>query len=223
MGRPIVSQKDERPNEGPVHEVFLDEYYIDEFEVTNGDYKECEDAGVCQALLNPDSSAHAKAYYSNPDYANFPVIYVDWFMAKEYCEWRGARLPTEAEWEKAARGTSDEHFPWGGQNLLSCAVVRYGACGRDPEAVGSHPIGASPYGVQDMAGNVWEWVADWYGSDYYAVSPTKNPQGPTTGIYRVARGGGWNSDSTQLRVTYRDRFTPDLSAYNLGFRCAMSP
>ncbi len=177
MGRPVVSPKDERQNEGPAHEVLLEEYFIDKYEVTNGDYKECVDAGVCGAPYSLNTG-----YYSDPDYADFPVIYVDWFMARNYCEWRGARLPTEAEWEKAARGTNDGHFPWG-QDLLSCSFARYGACGRDPVAVGSHPVGASPYGVHDMAGNVWEWVADWYGSDYYALSPTDNPKGPGSGLY----------------------------------------
>ena len=223
MGRPIIRTKDERPSEGPEHEVFLDEYDIDKFEVTNGDYKECVGAGGCQVPHDVTSSTRAKEYYSNPDNDDFPVTYVDWFMAKEYCEWRGARLPTEAEWEKAARGTSDGPFPWGGPELLTCAVVRYGACGPDTVAIGSHPTGASPYGVHDMAGNVWEWVADWYGSDYYASSPSENPNGPASGIYRVARGGGWNSDSTQLSVFYRNRFTPDLNSFNLGFRCAKSP
>ena len=222
MGRPIASPKDERQNEWPTHEVFLDAYYIDEHEVTNGDYKECVDAGVCKAPYSLNSSARAKGYYSDPAYADFPVIHVDWFMAKEHCEWRGARLPTEAEWEKAARGTNDGHFPWG-QNIISCAFTQYAACGKDTVAVGSHPEGASPYGVHDMAGNVWEWVADWYGSDYYALSPTDNPQGPASGFYRVARGGGWNSNSTQLQVTYRNRFTPDHDTFNLGFRCAKSP
>jgi serine/threonine-protein kinase len=190
MGR-YVPPKDERKNEAPAHEVFLDDYSIDEYEVTNGDYKECVEAGVCEVpyILNASTSASAKEYYSDPDYADFPVIFVDWFMANEYCEWRGARLPTEAEWEKAARGSNNEHFPWGGQDTLSCAFARYGACGRDTVAVGSHPAGVSPFGVHDMAGNVWEWVADWYGSDYYASSPSDNPQGPAVGNYRVARGG----------------------------------
>jgi formylglycine-generating enzyme required for sulfatase activity len=222
MGRPIISQKDERPNEGPTHEVFLDDYYIDKYEATNGDYKECVDASVCSTPHSLNSSARTKGYYSNPDYADFPVIHVDWHMANEYCEWRGARLPTEAEWEKAARSSNDKHFPWG-QNIISCSFAQYGACGKDTVAVGSHSVGASPYGVQDMAGNVWEWVADWYGSDYYALSSSSNPQGPASGIYRVARGGGWNSNSTQLWVTYRTRFTPDHNTFNLGFRCAKSP
>jgi formylglycine-generating enzyme required for sulfatase activity len=223
MGRPVLSLKDERPNEGPRHEVSLGDYYIDEYEVTNGNYKECVDAGVCSAPHSLNSSARTKGYYSDYNYANFPVIHVDWYMAKEYCEWRGGRLPTEAEWEKAARGTNNEHFPWGGLDLLSCAFAQYGACGTDTVEVGSHPEGVSPYGVHDMAGNVWEWVADWYGSDYYALSPSGNPQGPASGVYRIARGGGWNSNSTQLWVTYRTRFTPDYNTFNLGFRCAKSP
>jgi len=222
MGRPILSAKDERPNEGPTHDVSLKEYYIDKYEVTNGDYKACVDAGVCDTPHSLNSSARTKGYYPNPDYANFPVVHVDWYMADAYCEWRGARLPTEAEWEKAARGTNDKHFPWG-QNIVSCAFTQYATCGKDTVAVGSHPDGASPYGVHDMAGNVWEWVADWYGSDYYALSPPDAPQGPGTGLYRVVRGGGWNSDSTQLWVTYRTRYTPDYDTFNLGFRCAKSP
>ena len=222
MGRPILSAKDERPNEGPAHTVSLEEFYIDKYEITNGDYKACVDAGVCNLPHSLNSSARTKGYYSNPDYANFPVVHVDWYMAEAYCEWRGTRLPTEAEWEKAARGTNDKHFPWG-QNIVSCAFTQYATCGKDTVAVGRHPDGVSPYGVHDMAGNVWEWVADWYGSDYYALSPPDNPKGPASGVYRVARGGGWNSNSTQLWVTYRTRFTPDSNTFNLGFRCAKNP
>lgn len=115
MGRSDLKPKDQQQNEKPAHAVFLKDYYIDKYEVTNGAYKACVQAGECKAPYSLNSSARTKGYYSNPDYANFPVIYVDWFMARDYCKWRGVRLPTEAEWEKAARSTNDKHFPWGGE------------------------------------------------------------------------------------------------------------
>ena len=129
-------------------------------------------------------------------------------MANTYCEWRGARLPTETEWEKAARGNSGENkfYPWG--DSTGCTLGNFIACKTDTTEVGSYPEGASPYGVYDMAGNVWEWVADWYGYDYYKVSPRNNPKGPDTGTYRVFRGGAWNSPSSDIRVTYRVRYFP---------------
>ncbi|MFZ5910007.1 MAG: SUMF1/EgtB/PvdO family nonheme iron enzyme [Chloroflexota bacterium] len=222
MGRSDLKPKDQQQNEKPAHAVFLKDYYIDKYEVTNGAYKICVQAGECKAPYSLNSSARTKGYYSNPDYANFPVIFVDWFMARDYCKWRGVRLPTEAEWEKAARSTNDKHFPWGG-NTIVCAFAQYGACGKDTVEVGSHPDGISPYGVHDLSGNVWEWVSDWYQYDYYEISPREDPQGPASGIYRVARGGAWNSESIQLWVTYRNRFYPNYNAYNLGFRCAKDP
>ena len=218
MGRSDGNEK----NEKPAHQVFLDDYYIDKFEVTNGAYAACVTDGVCVPPIDTSSRAR-KVYYTSNNYRNFPVINVDWEMANAYCEWRGAHLPTEAEWEKAARGESEDNkfYPWG-SSTVGCNFGNFAACKTDTTEVGSYPEGKSPYGVYDMAGNVWEWVADWYGFDFYEVSPYNNPAGPDTGTYRVFRGGAWNSPSSDVRLTYRARYRPFEHYFNLGFRCAES-
>lgn len=207
--------------ERPVHTVYLDAFWIDRTEVTNGMYAKCVQAGVCTSPFYYGSS-HRNNYYGNSQYDNYPVIYVSWEQAKTYCEWTGRRLPTEAEWEKAARGTTGLTYPWG-DNHPDGNLVNYNNYYRhtDTTEVGSYPNGASPYGALDMAGNVWEWVADWYGDNYYANSSERNPTGPDSGTARVVRGGSWIG--AFVRTTYRSYYRPSVSKPDLGFRCVHSP
>jgi formylglycine-generating enzyme required for sulfatase activity len=208
--------------EAPAHTVTLDAFWIDKTEVTNGMYALCVQAGLCDPP-SKTSSTRRSSYYDDPKLANFPVIHVSWENANDYCQWAGALLPTEAEWEKAARGTDGRIYPWG--DLLPVAsLVNFGDNLGDPARVDRYPDGASPYGVLDMAGNVAEWVSDWYSDTYYASSPTSNPQGPTSGGeygYRVLRGGDWLSEAMDLRTTYR-RQEISSAEIGAGFRCARS-
>jgi eukaryotic-like serine/threonine-protein kinase len=220
-------------DEKPVHQVYLDDYYIDEYEVTNFLYKTCVSIGVCQPPKN-DSSYSRANYYNDLLYNNYPVIYIDWFMAKNFCEWRGARLPTEAEWEKAARGLEERTYPWGNgfdchwgnfddETQLDSYLVPGGPnCDGyyDTAPVGSYVGGISSFGAYDMAGNVWEWVADWYVETYYQNSPPSNPIGPNTGNYRILRGGSWESGGSNIRASNRARYDPADFSYYFGFRCA---
>ncbi|MGI6394683.1 MAG: formylglycine-generating enzyme family protein [bacterium] len=215
-------------DEHPYHEVTLSAYKIDKYQVTAGEYQKCVDAGNC----NNDNSSepHYRDYGSScnlgaEDKSNHPMNCVSWYGAKAYCEWAGKRLPTEAEWEKAARGTEGAKYPWGNEKA-SCkhAVMDDGGdgCGLDSTwAVGSKPKGVSPYGCYDMIGNVWEWVNDWYDSDYYETSPSENPKGPESGSSRVLRGGSWfNYGGDILRASDRYYGNPGSWTSYDGFRCA---
>jgi len=199
-------------DEKPVHKVYLDEFFIDKYEVTNRQYQQCVSAGSCNPNIKKDNSTNLQQ----------PVVNVDWTQASTFCSWAGKRLPTEAEWEKAARGTDGRTYPWGGG--IDCSRANYRDCNHGKsKTVGSYPRGASPYGAMDMAGNVWEWTADWYDEKYYASSPNRNPKGPSSGSLRVLRGGGWNGSADALRVAYRLTGYPTLPDHCGGFRCAKSP
>ena len=221
-----------KPDEQPEHKVYLDAFWIDQTEVTVGQYHLCVDAGFCahpkQAVHHVrDGSEMRRSYYDNEDYYDYPVIFVNWSQAKTYCEWAGRRLPTEAEWEKAARGTDGRLYPWGDEEPNS-NLLNYDGIVGDTTRVGSYPAGVSPYGALDMAGNVWEWVQDWDDEDYYKESPKSNPQGPDSGLVFIERGGSFKKSERPVRSTYRHWYIPPLlgdhtvsHSYD-GFRCAAS-
>jgi serine/threonine-protein kinase len=214
-GEFIMGSDSGDPNEAPIHTVYLDGFWIDRTEVTNAAFQKCVEAGACNQPLN--SSNTRSNYYNNPTFADYPVIYMNHYDAEAYCRWAGKRLPTEAEWEKAARGTDGRTWPWG--NTFDRSKLGLGP-GNDTARVGSNPEGASPYGVLDMAGNVLEWVADWYSADYYTQSPVRNPQGPATGVENVLRGGRWWDVEYDLRTTRRWHLGSNERNPALGFRCA---
>ena len=228
-GKFLMGSADSDPmaqsNEKPQQSVYLDAYWIDKTDVTNAMYAICVNAGGCY-LPSGSNSSTRPSYYSNSQYADYPVIYVSWASANSYCSWGGARLPTEAEWEKAARGTDGRIYPWAnpGINCSLANLYPYGSsdCVGDTSEVGMYPSGASSYGALDMAGNVRQWVNDWYDAAYYASSPSSNPQGPSGGTNRVVRGGSWNGNDFSLRSALRNRYNSTIAGDYIGFRCARS-
>jgi len=253
-GEFIMGSENGEINESPVHTVWLDAFWIYQTGVTNAMFEKFVEATGYQTDAEKNGNSNIYKYgswdivqgadWQHPmgpdsdlsDLVDHPVVHVSWFDAQAYCEWAGGRLLTEAQWEKAARGTQGKIYPWGDWSvdgkLANYADSNTGFNWSDGNSndgysktapVGSYPNGASPYGILDMSGNVYEWVADWYASDYYQTSPTENPTGPRSGDSRVLRGGGWSGYSYTLRTAYRSVYTPPFKSYELvGFRCALS-
>jgi len=205
----------------PASLIYVDAFYIDKFEVTNKMYTECVSDGICRMPRLRGSSTRT-SYYNNPNFANYPVLYVDWEMAKTYCKWRGARLPTEAEWEKAARGAEDERpYPWGG--TFDCGYANHSGCVGDTAAVNQYDRGQSPYGVYGMSGNVWEWTSSLY--SFYPYSATDGREDPDAPGKRIARGGSWNifgSSGGSIRIDTRFKLDPVYYGAYVGIRCALT-
>jgi formylglycine-generating enzyme required for sulfatase activity len=211
-------------DELPVHNVCISVFEMDIHEVTNAEYAACVAANGCLEQ-NSTSSFSRTTYYGNPAYDDFPVIYMKRFEARDYCAWAGKRLPTEAEWEYAARGgLTGKRYPWG--DSISGTDANYEGSG-DPWEDDTSPVevyAPNGYGLYDVAGNVMEWISDWYEEDYYSVSPPNDPPGPSAGTYRSLRGGAFQSDPNGLRVANRGHWCyPDCpypDFWYTGFRCA---
>lgn len=222
------------PDEMPAHDVALHGYWIDQLEVTNAMYALCVQAGTCTLPQQLKSQRRAE-YYEDPAFKDYPVIYVTWGQAKSYCEWAGRHLPTEAEWERAARGDDWRTFPWGEEEADGLRA-NFNMLVGDTSRVGTFPLGASPFGVLDMAGNVAEWTHDFYSAAYYAsLTDAFNPLGPETSVTlrRVVRGGSLGDADINIRVPKRSAVlgsdllaAPNSKAYlgdfspRIGFRCA---
>ncbi|MEK6532698.1 MAG: SUMF1/EgtB/PvdO family nonheme iron enzyme [Nitrospirota bacterium] len=224
MGVPH-GDRDGGRDEYPRHDVFVNNFYIDKFELTNSRYLEFVKATNHRIPQNPKNATRNlwQGDTITESLADRPVINVDWADANAYCQWAGKRLPTEAEWEKAAKGTADRRFPWGNveptNKHLNFNQQWIGEKTLMP--VGSYELGKSPFGVYDMAGNVWEWVNDWYDAKYYEKSPAKNPTGPETGTKRVLRGSGWQNETPTVRIFTRVDSDPTIRNESTGFRCAV--
>jgi eukaryotic-like serine/threonine-protein kinase len=205
----------------PAHTVYVDAFYIDKYEVTNEMYDACAYAVECRKPQQSGSATHS-TYFNNPVFANYPVIFIDWKMARAYCEWRGARLPTEAEWEKAARGTDERTYPWGNE-APNCSYANLTGCNGDTTPVDQYEQGLSPYGVYGMAGNVWEWTSTLF--KLYPYDASDGREDPDSLGKRVARGGSWHTiggNAGNARTDTRLELDPGYYGAYVGVRCAQS-
>jgi formylglycine-generating enzyme required for sulfatase activity len=210
MGKGEIRKNDDSPQ----RPVYLDAFWMDKYEVSNAMYLKCLQAGGCSEMVSDNIT------YQNWIYRNHPVTYVTWEQASAYCQWAGRRLPTEAEWEKAARGTDGRIYPWGDETPNARLANFEGSMIHEAVSVYRYPLGASPYGVLNMSGNAREWVADWYAEDYYLVMPYANPTGAETGTERSLRSGSYNEDKNEIAITTRLRHEPQSAGLSRGFRCA---
>jgi formylglycine-generating enzyme required for sulfatase activity len=202
-------------DEQPLHRVVLDSFYLDTFEVTNGRF-----AKFVAAIQSEPPWGFADQE-TPVIQAERPVRWVNWMEALGYCLWAGKRLPTEAEWEKAARGTDGRTYPWGNDPPTAAHAV-FGLTEGDETVspIGHRTLGSSPYGVHDLAGNLYEWVTDWYDEEFYTRQPTRNPRGPGEGTTKVQRGGSYINGPYRLRAAFRTKGDPTEHDPHVGFRCA---
>ncbi len=215
-GEFIMGSEKGDEDEAPAHRVYLNAFYIDKFEVTNGRFAKYVEAIQSEPPWGFTDKETPMIH------AERPVRWVSWMDAMSYCLWLGKRLPTEAEWEKAARGTDERTYPWGNDPPTPVHAV-YGLKEGGAETVsviGNHHMGQSPYGVQDLAGNLYEWVMDWYADNFYSNSPAINPRGPGEGTAKVQRGGSYINTPYRLRSSFRTKGDPTEQDPNVGFRCA---
>jgi formylglycine-generating enzyme required for sulfatase activity len=234
-GEFLMGSTDDNPDsendEKPQRSIFLDSFWIDQTEVTNKMFasfmnrmgNQTEEGNT---WLDADSDytrivQQSGGWLQLYNYSDHPVVEVTWYGARSYCQWTGRRLPSEAEWEKAARGTDGRTYPWG--EGIDCSRANYSGCVGNTKPAGSYPNGASPYGALDMAGNVTEWIADWYDGGYYHKSPSENPPGPLTEGFKVIRGGSWVNGRESVRTANRGTLVLVTSFWSYGFRCALSP
>lgn len=216
-GEFFMGKGETRKNDNsPQHVVYLNAFWVDKYEVSNAMYLKCMAAGICAEMVSDNTT------YNNWIYRNHPITYVTWEQANTYCQWAGRRLPTEAEWEKAARGTDGRKYPWGNEAPNARLANFDGSMIHESVSVYRYPLGASPYGALNMAGNAREWIADWYGEDYYLITPYENPTGPETGTERSLRSGSYNEDKNEIAITSRYRHEPQSAGLSRGFRCAQS-
>ena len=211
--------KDALKRERPRRTIDLSTFWIDVHELTNGRYEKCVEAKGCAKART--KGVPRRGYYARTEAPDQPVVGVTLKDAQDYCRWVGRRLPTEMEWEKAARGTDGRIYPWGNQKP-NCKRANYNRCGKVALRPGSKPKGVSPYGAHDMAGNVIEWTSTIYNADFLAKMKAKDPPEPLRGHWRVIRGGSWGSYTNQIRSATRRAWKPDFAGHTIGFRCVSS-
>jgi formylglycine-generating enzyme required for sulfatase activity len=214
----LMGRDDGAEDEAPAHRVYLDTFWIDRHEVTNAEFKAFCDS--TRRLLPNNPLWDPNYVLDKPDY---PVVNLTWRQANAYCHWKGKSLPTEAQWEKAARGTEGFLYPWGNAYAENRANIFAEDEYQRTAPVGSFPLGASPYGALDMSGNVWEWCLDWYQEFVYRDAPDRNPPPPSEeSAWRVVRGGGFSSPPDDAVTPNRSKNKPDLPVHHIGCRCAWS-
>ena len=222
----VRGSSDGDDDESPPRTIHVAAFWIDRLEVSVAQYAQCVGASACAAPIAPKKAATAECNWGREDRRDHPVNCVTWQEAVDYCRWAGAVLPTEAQWERAARGSDGRRYPWGNEPATCEHTVMpergVAGCGRKTTwPVGTKPRDQSPFGLRDMSGNVREWVADYYGEKYYTTSVDRDPTGPDKGWAKALRGGSWEVHNEQhMRAANRYRFKPDFRFHGAGFRCA---